>query len=307
MYFSQIPLFEGRYDRDGQFADLGLADDSFAGLLTYCESVKYIGTVNRNPAAVAVVSRPELAGEFRPELAVITSDDPRSLFFLALDYLAAETDFFGRPGENVLAASARVHPSAVIAERGVVVGERTVIGPHVVIEAKTTIGDDVVIDPGAVLGGEGFQLIKTGGRYLHVKHGGGVTIGDRVRIGANSCVDRGLTRRDTLVDEETKVDNLVHIAHGCRVGRRCALAAGVCLAGSAEVGDDVWIAPGAVVLPKVKIGAGAYIGAAALVTRAVAGGETVMGRPSGTAGEMLETEKRRRFLNRLYKESKSGA
>lgn len=113
-------------------------------------------------------------------------------------------------------------------------------------------------------------------RFPHI---GGVSIGEGVEIGSNTCIDRGAIG-DTVIGDHTKIDNLVHIAHNVRIGQRCQIVAGAVIGGSAVIGDDVFIGIGAHVRNKVRIGNGATIGQGANVVCDVPPGETWIGNPA---------------------------
>jgi UDP-3-O-[3-hydroxymyristoyl] glucosamine N-acyltransferase len=100
-----------------------------------------------------------------------------------------------------------------------------------------------------------------------------------VTIGANSCVDRGAFA-DTTIGENTKIDNLVHVAHNVRIGRNCVLAAFTGVSGSTTVGDGVAFGGKAGVADHLNIGSGASVGAAASVFKDVPAGETWTGFPA---------------------------
>jgi UDP-3-O-[3-hydroxymyristoyl] glucosamine N-acyltransferase len=100
-----------------------------------------------------------------------------------------------------------------------------------------------------------------------------------VTVGANSCIDRGAFG-DTSVGENTKIDNLVHIAHNVSLGRNCVLAAYTGISGSTTVGDGVQFGGKAGVADHLSIGSGAGIGAAASVFKNVPAGEVWTGFPA---------------------------
>jgi UDP-3-O-[3-hydroxymyristoyl] glucosamine N-acyltransferase len=100
-----------------------------------------------------------------------------------------------------------------------------------------------------------------------------------VTIGANSTVDRG-AYDDTVVGENTKIDNLVQIAHNAQVGRNCVMASYTGISGSAVIGDGAAFGGRAGVGDHLTVGAGARIAAAAAVLRDVPAGETWGGHPA---------------------------
>ena len=157
-----------------------------------------------------------------------------------------------------VAASARVDASSEVAAQAFVgerarVGARCFIGPGCVIEADAVIGDDArltanvfighnvmlgarcIVQPGAVIGGDGFGFAPEKGTWVKVPQIGSVTVGDDVEIGANTTIDRGAIG-DTVIEEGVKIDNLIMIAHNCRIGAHSALAACVAIAGSSVLG-----------------------------------------------------------------------
>jgi len=172
---------------------------------------------------------------------------------------------------------ARIGPGAVIGP-GVLIGRDCLIGPNAVI-GFALLGDRVSISAGAVLGEAGFGAAIGPSGMVDMPQLGRVVIQDNVTIGANSCVDRGAFA-DTTIGENTKIDNLVHVAHNVRVGRNCVLAAFTGLSGSTVVGDGVAFGGKAGVADHLNIGSGASIGAAASVFKDVPDGETWTGFPA---------------------------
>jgi UDP-3-O-[3-hydroxymyristoyl] glucosamine N-acyltransferase len=108
---------------------------------------------------------------------------------------------------------------------------------------------------------------------------GRVILQDAVTIGANSCVDRGAFS-DTVIGENTKIDNLVHIAHNVTIGRNCVFAAYSGISGSVIIGDGCMFGGRAGVADHVTIGAGARVAAASGVFKDVPAGTSVGGYPA---------------------------
>ena len=189
----------------------------------------------------------------------------------------------------ILAPGAAVGPGAAIG-RGTYVSAGAVIGPGVAIGrdgyvgpgavvGHALVGDGVRIYAGAVIGEAGFGATAGPRGVLDVPQLGRVIIQDAVTIGANSCVDRG-AYHDTVIGENTKIDNLVQIAHNVVIGRNCILAAHTGISGSVVIGDGCIFGGRAGVVDHVTIGAGARIAAAAAVMKDVPAGESWGGSPS---------------------------
>ena len=172
---------------------------------------------------------------------------------------------------------------------GVTVGEDTVIGPRAVCYADATIGARVVIKAGAVVGGPGFGYLSGAGGHSRIPHVGGCILEDDVEIGSNACVDRGSVD-DTVIGRGTKLDNLVHVGHNVRIGRRCLLMAGVGIAGSTRIGDDVILAGHVGVTDHLVIGDRARIAAKSAVFGDIPAGASFSGHPARPHRQFLRAQ-----------------
>ena len=154
-------------------------------------------------------------------------------------------------------------------------------GAQVHWRVVTFEGGSNKVGPNSCIGqpGFGYRRDAIDGWWMAKEHGYGVVIGDRVEIGACSCIDRG-SWRDTRIGEGTKIDNLVHVAHNVVIGRNCMLVAGCLIGGSVEIGDGAWIGLGAKINQRLKIGEGAIVGSGAVVTRDVEPRTVVAGVPA---------------------------
>ncbi|MBF2076352.1 MAG: UDP-3-O-(3-hydroxymyristoyl)glucosamine N-acyltransferase [Synechococcales cyanobacterium C42_A2020_086] len=171
-----------------------------------------------------------------------------------------------------------IHPNVVIYP-DVHIGDRTVLHANCTIHERTQIGADCVIHSGAVIGAEGFGFVPTSEGWLKMQQSGYVVLADGVEVGCNSTIDRPALDT-TRIGRNTKIDNLVHIAHGCRLGENCILAGQVGLAGAVEVGNRVIMAGQVGIVDHVKIGDGAIASAKAGVHSDVEPGAIVTGVPA---------------------------
>jgi len=136
---------------------------------------------------------------------------------------------------------------------GSVVGDDTVLCPRVVLYPGTRVGARCRIHSGVVLGGDGFGFAASPGGHRKIPQVGRVVVEDDVEIGANSAVDRGAVG-DTVIGRGTKIDDLVMVAHGVRVGPECLLVAQSGVAGSATLGKRVILAGQAGVAGHLSVG-----------------------------------------------------
>ncbi len=159
------------------------------------------------------------------------------------------------------------------------IGAGVTIFPGVVIYDHTTIGPRAIIHAGAVIGAYGFGYAMVDGRHELSSQLGCVQIGADVEIGAGTTIDRG-TYGATVIGEGTKIDNLVMIAHNCRLGRHNMICSQVGIAGSTTTGDYVVMAGQVGVRDHVHIGTQAVLGAMAGVTNNVPDGVSMIGIPA---------------------------
>lgn len=137
-----------------------------------------------------------------------------------------------------IARNCRIMSNTVI-ENGVTIGRDTLIHPCVVVGANCQIGAEVVIESGSVIGSEGFGFAQDEKRKSYrIPQTGIVVLEDRVRVGANCCIDRA-AYKETRIGAGTKLDNLCHIAHNVVIGEDCLLTAMLVVAGSTKIGNRV--------------------------------------------------------------------
>ena len=195
-----------------------------------------------------------------------------------------------------IGANVDIHPGATIGN-GVIIGAHStihsgvrvlpdcVIGtgvtlfPNVVLYENTRIGDRVIIHAGAVIGAYGFGYRRVDEKHQLSAQLGNVDVAADVEIGAGTTIDRG-TYGPTIIGEGTKIDNLVMIAHNCRIGRHNLICSQVGIAGSTTTGDYVVMAGQVGVRDHVHIGDRAVLGSKSGVSNDVHAGEEVLGAPA---------------------------
>jgi len=177
-----------------------------------------------------------------------------------------------------IAAGATIHSGARIMA-GCRIGAGTVVFPNAVLYDNTRVGARCLIHAGAVLGAYGFGYKVVAGAYQLSAQLGWVEIGDDVEIGAGTTIDRG-TYGATSIGCGTKLDNLVMIAHNCRLGSHNMICSQVGVAGSTSTGDWVVMAGQVGVRDHVHIGDKAVLGARSGVSNDVPPGMTVLGEPA---------------------------
>ncbi|RMF94444.1 MAG: UDP-3-O-(3-hydroxymyristoyl)glucosamine N-acyltransferase [Planctomycetota bacterium] len=189
-------------------------------------------------------------------------------------------------GENVCIGDDTTIHSGVRILPGCTVGKNVVLFPNVVLYENTQIGDRCILHAGAVIGAYGFGYTSENGTHRLSAQLGFVVIEDDVEIGANTTIDRGTYGR-TVIGAGTKIDNLVMIAHNCRLGKGNIVCAQVGIAGSTTTGNYVVMAGQVGVRDHVHIGDGAVLGAMSGVINNVPAGAHVVGIPATPEKEQM--------------------
>lgn len=182
-----------------------------------------------------------------------------------------------------------VHPNAKIG-RNVKIGRHCYIGANVELGDNTIIGNNTTINHAKIgqdcnigccvtIGNDGFGFEDENEEVLTFPHLGGVTIGDNVRVGSSTCIDRA-SLGNTIIEDHAKIDNLVHLAHNVVIGRAAKITAMTIIAGSTKIGKNAWVAPGATLRDWITIGENAFVGIGAVVTRNVESDKAVFGNPA---------------------------
>jgi UDP-3-O-[3-hydroxymyristoyl] glucosamine N-acyltransferase len=266
--------------------------------VTYLEDRRYADLARETKAGACFVAPKEAA--LLPATAVaLATPLPKAAWAAAVGRLhAPRRHSSGGPAFHPEAdlEDGVVLGAGVVIAAGAQIGRGTSIGPHVAIGPGVAIGRGCEIGPGVVIG---FALIGDNVRILAnsaigeagfglalgpkglIDHPqlGRVIIQDGVSIGACACVDRGAFE-DTVIGENSKIDNLVQIAHNVVIGRNCVVAGHSGLSGSSALGDGAQLGGRVGLADHVTIGAGARLAAASGVMHDVPAGESWGGIPA---------------------------
>ncbi len=312
-------------DGEGELHDVASLEDAGPDTLSFVSNARSAKQAANSPAGCLLVpphfDNPE-------KRTVIRVANPRSAMARAIAMLMPKVRM--QPG---------VHPTAVLGpgvsiEQGVYIGPLASIGagtrigggasigagavigdfvhigglstihPRVTIYNNVTLGREVVIHSGTVIGADGFGYIFENGAYENFPQIGRVSIGDRVEIGANCCIDRAALGV-TSIGEGTKLDNMVHVGHNCQIGRHVVVAAqtgfsgGVIVEDYAVIGGQVGIGDKARIESHAVLGSGSGV----LTSKVVRAGQVMWGTPARPLKEHLE---QLATLSRLTKKRKAA-
>lgn len=205
-------------------------------------------------------------------------DNPKNVFFKLHNYLGEHKDYARTSSPTSIGSGTKISHLAVIADQNVSIGRNCLIEEFAVIRENTIIGDNCIIRSGVKIGGSDFEFKRDGETIFGVNHYGGVIIGNDVEVQYNSGINRALYPWDnTVIGDYTKVDMLVHLAHGCKVGKSCMIVANSGIGGRVEIGDDSWIGFASTIRNGLKIGRNCRINMGSVVTKDVPDGMAVSG------------------------------
>lgn len=273
--------FGGRIIGKGERQIDGLAPLDCAGPhhLSFLTNTKYLAQVASTRAAAVLITEQDLA-KIDPHCSCtfFVTPNPYATFARIAQYLAAMVNQPPPAGAHpsaMIDPTARVAPSASIGpytviEADAVIGERARLDAHVFIGQGATVNEEahlypqvtiyhgctlgarVIVHAGAVIGSDGFGFAPDfgaendpdaqsgGGEWVKIVQTGAVVIGDDVEVGANTTIDRG-AMTNTVIEQGVKIDNLVQIAHNCRIGAYTVIAACTGIAGSTTIGRHCMI------------------------------------------------------------------
>ncbi|GHT21931.1 UDP-3-O-acylglucosamine N-acyltransferase [Planctomycetales bacterium] len=203
----------------------------------------------------------------------------------------------------ILADNVVIHSGVQIAA-GCQIGEGTTLFSNVVLYRNSIIGKNCIFHSGIVVGAFGFGYDSTEGSHKLSSQYGNVVIGNDVEIGANSTVDRA-TYGSTIIGDGTKIDNLVMIAHNCKIGKFNLLCAHTGIAGSSTTGDYVVMAGRVGVKDHVHIGDRAVLGAMAGIISDVEEDARIVGIPATPEREQMKIQIALQGLPAMRKEFKA--
>ncbi len=296
-------------------------DEAGPGDLTFFTNVKYASQLRQTaasavilaedaeaaPCAMLRVSHPYFAFARAVELFVRDERPPAGIHPLA--HVA---------GTAIVSPEASIGPFVVVGE-GARIGARTVLHPHAIVGRDAHLGDDcvihsrvsirervhighrVILQDGVVVGSDGFGFAqRPDGTHHKIPQIGGVTIEDDVEVGANAAIDRPAVG-ETRIGAGTKIDNLVQVAHGVKIGRDVLLAAQVGIAGSTTIEDRVTLAGQVGVSGHITIGTGTMATAQTGIPNSVEPGSFISGYPAIDNRDWLKSSAIFRKLPELRK------
>lgn len=273
-----LPQYEFDMKNERSFSTLGLVGSNTGrDKCTFLDRPEF---ANKLPADVKMVitTKDYANADFADSVGVCIVENPRVVFFRLHNALANEEAYAGGKEPTIIGENCRIHPTAIISDYNVRIGDNVIIDEYVVIKNNVQIGDNCIIHAGVKLGDSDFEFKREGNEIFGVTHCGSVVIGHDVEILANTGVNKALYPWDsTVIEDYVKIDMLCNISHGVKIGKETMIVALSGVGGRTVIGEKCWIGYGCIIRNGIVIGDNARVNMGAIVTRNVESNQAVTG------------------------------
>lgn len=294
---------ENDLDKNTKIYNVKIIEEAGQNDLTFFSNIKYLEKLKETRASFCIIDE-KYAGLLPENIIPIVVKNPHYAYTIILDMLYLIPSFVINPkisekahinvtakiGSNVeIQAGVYIDEGVIIGDNckicaNTVINRKCIVGNNTYIGANSTIsyskiGSNVVINNNVSIGQCGFGFANENGFNYKIPQIGMVEIGDFVEIGSCTTIDRG-AQSNTTIEKYTKIDNLVQIAHGVKIGIGCFLASQVGIAGSTTIGNYVQLGGKAGIAGHIKIDDMAQVAANSGVMKNIKKGEIVGGSPS---------------------------
>lgn len=276
---------------DLAISSIAALDKANASQITFISSPKYRAQLAETQAGAIIVNEEDVAFCSDTQNLIIVKN-PYVAYALLAQYMdstpkatsqiepSAVISPEAKLGENVSIGANAVIESGVELSDNVIIGAGCFVGKNTKIGARTQlwanvsvyhnvqIGTDCLIQSSAVIGSDGFGYANDKGQWIKIPQTGGVIIGNKVEIGACTCIDRGALD-PTVIEDNVIIDNLCQIAHNVHIGFGTAVAGGVIMAGSLKVGRFCQIGGASVINGHMEICDGAIITGMSMIIKPI--------------------------------------
>ena len=268
----------GKVEKDGEFNWLGLTAEDYEGkkVLTFLNDEKYYKEIENNKSITCIVITDEVAKKIeKDKYGIIISNNPRKDFFELHNKLVKE-DFYFTKRDNQISEKAYISEKANIGKYNIIIEDNIIIEAGVTIYENVTIRRGTTIKSGTILGADGFQYVRDREEIIKVEPAGELEIAENVVIHNNSVIDKGIFGK-TFIGENTKIYNLVHVAHDSKIGKNVFLTAGVIVCGRVKIGDNSYLGPNCTIKNGLFLDKNSKVSMGAVVTKNVKDNEVVTG------------------------------
>ena len=206
------------------------------------------------------------------KIGIIISENPKDTFFKIQNYLVKETEFYFKNFSNIISDKAKIHPTAVIEDKNIIIEDGVEIGVNAIIHSNTIIKKNCKIGANCIIGGESFSFND----FNKIYAGGRVILEGNVELLGNNSIERGIYR-DTVIKENTKISYGSVVEHDVEIGKNTLICANVTITGRVKTGDNCYFGPGSVIRNGLEIGNNGRANMGAVVTKNIKESEHVSG------------------------------
>jgi UDP-3-O-[3-hydroxymyristoyl] glucosamine N-acyltransferase len=283
--------------------------EASAGALTWVKSFtperkKLVSKLHDALIVISGEAEAEIQENWLANNAVMITDKPRLTFARLLarffSHLELEVESGVSPHASiddtaVIGSGVTIGPGCFVGPCAEI-GEGSVLHPGAIVHSRTVVGRRCILNSNCVVGNRGYGFVRAeDGSLFHMPQTGLVVLEDDVEIGSGTVVDRPAMGQ-TLIRKGTKIDNLCHIAHGCRIGPHAAIIACAEIGADVDIGEGAWYGPNSSCLEQLTLGPRSYVGIGSVVTKNVPADTTVAGSPAIPIDDFKD---RRRRLAKL--------
>jgi len=252
------------------------------GDITFVDHPKYYSKALNSAATTIIINKEVDCPEGKT---LIIAEDPFKAYLMIVNkYRPFE------PATAAISVSAQIGEGTQI-QPGVFIGNHVTIGKNCIIHSNVSIydhckiGDNVIIHSGSVIGADAYYFQKRETGFVKFESCGKVIIKNKVEIGALCAIDKGVSG-NTIIDEDTKIDNHCQVGHDTYIGKRCLIGSHAAIAGVTRIEDDVIIWGRVAVNKDLVIGKGAVVLATSAVDKSLDSGGTYFGIPAEPASKI---------------------
>jgi UDP-3-O-[3-hydroxymyristoyl] glucosamine N-acyltransferase len=275
---------KGLLVREGQFTRFGLAGSQFQDGeygLVYINDLKYLNDILTNANISSVICSNKTVDELEKRFSggILLTDNPKSTFFSCYDYLSKNTEFFNKQRSTTISHSASIHPSAIIAENNVNIGEHVTICANAIIKENTHISDNVKIMEGCIAASPAFYYYNKKGTSTLVSSASGVIIKESVELHPYTLIQTGVFS-PTIIEAGVKIDGDCMIGHDSHIMHNCKMAGKSVCGAYTIIGENTFVGGHSTTIPHLSIGENCKIGAGTVVLKSISNNSFVLGNPA---------------------------
>jgi len=233
---------------------LNTLKDASENEISFLENKKYQDDLKKTKAVAVFITQDLIDIVPKDTLALVTDEPYLSLAYASAFFAPKTLEVDGDEpviGQNcTIMSNVFLGKNSIIGDNCVImagafigdnvsIGDNTILYPNTTIYRDCIVGSNCIIHASTVIGSDGFGFAHTkDGKYIKIYQNGNVIIGDDVEIGSNTSIDRAAFNA-TQIEDGVRVDNLVHIAHNCTIGKGSIIVAQVGLSGSTKLNEYV--------------------------------------------------------------------